>query len=50
LLTLIRRNQPNFFRALANIDRKTAAFNPFRDLDEETKRGSAAHEAKMRRM
>jgi hypothetical protein len=48
LLTLFRLNQRRFFDALAKIDRKTAAFNPFRQLAEETIKANQAHEAKMR--
>jgi hypothetical protein len=48
LLSGFRLRQPTFFEALAKIDRPTAAFNPFRQLDEETRRATAAHDAKMR--
>lgn len=48
LLSVYRRNQPRLFAALANIDSKTAAFNPFRDLNEESIAASEAHDAKMR--
>jgi hypothetical protein len=47
---MFRLRQPKFFSALAAINRKTAAFNPFRQLAEETKNASAAHDAKMRTM
>jgi len=48
LLGTFRLRQPRLFAALAAIDRSVAAFNPFRQLAEETIKAHAAHEAKMR--
>jgi hypothetical protein len=48
LLSMFRLRQPRLFASLAAIDRGTAAFNPFRQLAEETIKANAAHEAKMR--
>lgn len=48
LLGLFRLRHPSFFSALAKIGPSTAAFNPFRQLAEETVKARAAHEAKMR--
>src|SRR5262249_25948335 len=48
LLGIFRLKQSRFFAALAAIDKHIAAFNPFRQLAEETAKAAKAHEAKMR--
>jgi hypothetical protein len=48
LLSLYRQRLPRLFNALAAIDQKTAAFNPFRQLADEKAAATKAHDAKMR--
>jgi hypothetical protein len=48
LLSIVRLNQPRFFASLAAIEPKEAAFNPLRQLADETAKAASAHEAKMR--
>jgi hypothetical protein len=48
LLSLYRQRLPRLFNALAAISAQDAAFNPFRQLAEETAAATKAHDAKMR--
>lgn len=48
LISGFRHQMPRMFAALSAIGAGTAVFNPFRQLAEETKNASAAHNAKMK--